>query len=196
MNSQPLHENCPNKEFFLVRIFLHSDWIRRHTEYISVFNPNVGKYGPEKNSAFGHFSRNERFSRSRNFVIIAYSESFKFLQIFVNIVLSEKELQYFTKAAWPFNDKVISIPQTSLSWIDAYEPLFGDRTQHKKWSFPLRISIVNVTKSATNCRCGHIYRKNPQWKTSFFCAVTVMLLWSYSFLQTTRFYIRGATSTV
>ena len=33
---------------FLVRIFTHSDWIRRDTEYLSVFSPNAGKYGPEK----------------------------------------------------------------------------------------------------------------------------------------------------
>ena len=31
----------------LVRIFPHSDWIRRDTEYLSVFSPNVGKHGPE-----------------------------------------------------------------------------------------------------------------------------------------------------
>ena len=28
---------------FLVCIFPHSDWIRRYTPYLSVFNPNVGK---------------------------------------------------------------------------------------------------------------------------------------------------------
>ena len=39
---------------FLVLIFPHSDWIRSispysvNTEYISVFSPNAGKYGPEK----------------------------------------------------------------------------------------------------------------------------------------------------
>ena len=33
---------------FLARIFPRSDWIRRDTEYLSVFSPNVGKYGPEK----------------------------------------------------------------------------------------------------------------------------------------------------
>ena len=38
----------------------------------------------------------------------------------------------------------------------------------KKWSFPLRISSVNVTKSAWNCGFGHIYWRNSQWKTSFF----------------------------
>ena len=43
-----LLEKCPNKEFLLVRIFLHLDWIRRDTEYLSVFNPNAGKYRPEK----------------------------------------------------------------------------------------------------------------------------------------------------
>ena len=33
---------------FLVRIFLHLDWIRRDTPYLSVFSPNAGNYGPEK----------------------------------------------------------------------------------------------------------------------------------------------------
>ena len=31
----------------LVRIFQHLDWIRRDTEYLFIFSPNVGKYGPE-----------------------------------------------------------------------------------------------------------------------------------------------------
>ena len=39
---------------------------------------------------------------------------------------------------------------------------------HKKRSFPLRISSVNVTKSAVSCGFGHIYWKNPELKTSFF----------------------------
>ena len=33
---------------FLVRISPHSDWIRIDTEYLSVFSPYKGKYGPEK----------------------------------------------------------------------------------------------------------------------------------------------------
>ena len=35
-----------------------------------------------------------------------------------------------------------------------------DFTLHKKWSFPLKISLVNVTKSALSCRFGHIYWRN------------------------------------
>ena len=32
---------------------------------------------------------------------------------------------------------------------------------HKKWSFPLRISLVNVSKSAENCGFDHISWGNP-----------------------------------
>ena len=38
---------------------------------------------------------------------------------------------------------------------------------HKKWSFPLKISSVNVTKSVENCGFGHIYWRNPLWKLQF-----------------------------
>ena len=31
----------------------------------------------------------------------------------------------------------------------------------QKWNFSLRISSVNVTKSAVFCRFGHIYWRNP-----------------------------------
>ena len=43
-----LCEKCPNTEFFLVRIFLYLDGIRRFTPYFPIFSPNTGKYGPEK----------------------------------------------------------------------------------------------------------------------------------------------------
>ena len=43
-----LREMCPNTEFFLVRMFPHSDWIRRDTRDLSVFSPNAETYGPEK----------------------------------------------------------------------------------------------------------------------------------------------------
>ena len=42
----PLCEKCPNTEYLLVRIFPHSDWMRRDTSYLSVFSPNTGKYRP------------------------------------------------------------------------------------------------------------------------------------------------------
>ena len=50
-----LGEKCPNTEFFLVRYFPHSDWIRIGTEYLAVFSPNAGKYGREKTSDLDTF---------------------------------------------------------------------------------------------------------------------------------------------
>ena len=38
----------------------------------------------------------------------------------------------------------------------------------QKMKFSLRISSVNVTKSAGNYRFDNIYWRNPLWKTSFF----------------------------
>ena len=38
----------------------------------------------------------------------------------------------------------------------------------QKMNFLLRISSVNVTKSAVSCGFGHIYWRNSSWKTSFF----------------------------
>ena len=40
----------------------------------SVFSPNVGKYGPEKNSVFGHFSRSGIFANFANAIISSFIE--------------------------------------------------------------------------------------------------------------------------
>ena len=38
---------------------------------------------------------------------------------------------------------------------------------HNKWSFSLRISLVNMTKFAGTCGFSQIYWTNPWWKTLF-----------------------------
>ena len=43
-------------------------------------------------------------------------------------------------------------------------------TLHKKWSFPLRVSSVNVTKSAVSCEFGHVYWKILNGKLHFLCS--------------------------
>ena len=43
----PLHENCPYSGFFWFA-FSHMWTVYGEILYISVFSPNVGKYGPEK----------------------------------------------------------------------------------------------------------------------------------------------------
>ena len=53
-----MREKCPNTEFFLVHIFLCSDWVgylRIQSEY--------SKLRTRNNSVFGHFSRSALFSK-------------------------------------------------------------------------------------------------------------------------------------
>ena len=45
-----------------------------------------------------------------------------------------------------------------------------EHTLHKRWGFPLRISSLNVAKSAGDCGFGYIYWRNPQWKLYFLCS--------------------------
>ena len=51
----------------------------------------------------------------------------------------------------------------------------GDINTTQKWSFPLTIFSVNVTKSAVSYGFGHIYWINTYWKASFFCAANVII---------------------
>ena len=52
---QTLHKKCSNTEFFLVRIFPHSHWIRIDTPYSVRMQENAD----QKKHVFGHFSRSE-----------------------------------------------------------------------------------------------------------------------------------------
>ena len=38
---------------------------------------------------------------------------------------------------------------------------YNNLSLQKKWSFPLRTSAVNVTKSPVSCGFGHIFWRNP-----------------------------------
>ena len=50
---------------------------------------------------------------------------------------------------------------------------------HRKWNFPLRIFLVNVTKSTWNWGFCNTYRKYPKWKSSFFvqCSALTVIFW-------------------
>ena len=69
---------------------------------------------------------------------------------------------------------LLSVFLTESSYLTILLSLFKQAstlyTLHKKWSFPLRICSVNVTKSVGNCVFGHIYWRNRYWKTFFVCS--------------------------
>ena len=80
----------------------------------------------------------------------------------------------------PFSDTRENIPEIlniDKSILDETKlqrkmQLLWQLSLHKKWSFPLRISSVSVTKSAVSCGFGHIWWRNALWKTSFFVQCT------------------------
>ena len=50
---------------------------------------------------------------------------------------------------------------TVVGWLTSSCKNVFSVEPHKKWSFPLRISSVNVSKSAGSCGLGHNYWGNP-----------------------------------
>ena len=53
----------------------------------------------------------------------------------------------------------------------------GDKyALHEKWSFPLRISSANETKTAGNCGFGHVYWKVFNGKLYFLCSDASVIL--------------------
>ena len=90
------HNHCVKsvqiRSFFLVRIFPHSDWIRRDKKYLSVFSLNTGKYRPEKTPYLDTFhavniSRVSSLSYDINLYITERWKLFIFLLTFLESIL-------------------------------------------------------------------------------------------------------------
>ena len=97
---------CPKKEFFLVRIFPHSNWIRRDTLYHSVFSPNAVKYGPEKtpyldtfHTVAGTARTSERELRKNKLQLQAYFVSNTFISN-ARLKLAENQASKLSNTLW------------------------------------------------------------------------------------------------
>ena len=80
---------------FLVRIFLHLDWIRRdakYARYLSVFSPNAGKYGPEKTLYLDAFHAvNPHNHLIKHFKSLSLFKDWKVLNTQKKLILIQKE---------------------------------------------------------------------------------------------------------
>ena len=86
---------------FLVRFLPYSDWIRRDTQYFSVFSVNVGKYGLEKLRILTLFTEcltyhNQLTSKSQNFAISKY-KNIEFTEQPPNAFFKKIVFKNFTK---------------------------------------------------------------------------------------------------
>ena len=78
-------------------------------------------------------------------------------------------------------------------WCYQHSNLDTNNAQ-KKWSFPLKVSSVNMTKSAVSCVFGHVYWRNPYWKTVFFVQWNVKFVFKRcSLLINTITYLASKT---
>ena len=59
-------------------------------------------------------------------------------------------------------------------WED-FSTISWKRSLHKKWSFRLRISSVNVTKCEGNCGFGHITEEVLNGKLHFLCSIWALV---------------------
>ena len=62
---------------------------------------------------------------------------------------------------WVSSNPVVYSEPSQISMCP-FSKIANDEFLHcKKWSFLLKISSLNVSKSAENCGIGHIYWRNP-----------------------------------
>ena len=79
-------------------------------------------------------------------------------------VLQSKSMDWFLCDRDLRHERVKDIFERELEWIFpnnfcSYRSMKEEYSLHKKWSFPLRIFSVNVTKSAVSCGFCHILKK-------------------------------------
>ena len=98
---------------FLVRIFPHSDWIRRETEYSVQMRENTN----QKNSEYGHFSRSGNETRIRvqscpGIWILDFLPQFRAEAGFLYVKKCLLEITQISLITW-----VISLQRNSLSFF-------------------------------------------------------------------------------
>ena len=120
---------------FLVRIFPHSDWIRRDTSYLSVFSPNAGKYD-QKNSEYGHFLRSVN-EHNLSFLLQFFSFT-RWINPYQRCIWNPtKHLNFFFENSWlhfcqkasaKMFDMVLNIQQFSCEFCKILKNAFSYRT--------------------------------------------------------------------
>ena len=145
--------------FGLVRIFLYSDWIRKDTSYLSVFSPNVGKYGTEKLRIWILFSQWKVRNNERDLIIVyevtnlslrekcPNTECFLF-RIFVYSVRIQENTDQKNSVFGHFSHSVCVIDKATAYYMFQFFHSKFNFTFYNKWdSFFLKFNFVAVELS-------------------------------------------------
>ena len=98
-------------------------------------------------------------------VLLVLCIYFNWRKMFCGQNLSKSKNGLFNLKSFKLNVKILKPLLIFIlsyhSWHIVFFTFQSHFSLHKKWSFPLRISSVNVTKSGGNWGSGHIYLRNP-----------------------------------
>ena len=156
-----LHEKCPITVFFLlVRIFPHLVCVRRDTEYLSVFSPNVGKYRPEKTPYLGTF---HAVALKTNMFHSIINNN----RIFCSIELSLREkcpnTELFLVRIFLYSDWIRRDTPVSLRYLSVFSPNTG-KYGPKITPYLDTFHAVTVTSQVT---LGSVYLGGYFWRVGF-----------------------------
>ena len=157
MQFDSLCEMHPDTEFLLVRIFPHSNWMRRDTSYLSVFSPNAGKYGPEKTPYLDTFH-----AVHINWVLLSFTILISLVKILIISIL------------WIWiKSQIIEIHNALLTMLKLFPQIYTENPI----MFPKIVTkTVYIRKRIKIFRFHMNPQKNfPLWITDSFCSVFVKL---------------------
>ena len=86
--------------------------------------------------------------------------AFTSMNVWNEILLNEINKIFSWKFSWECFYKYLWTATFDHTLYNLAIPVFFQKSLHKKWTFLLRISSVNVTKSSGNCGFVHIYWRN------------------------------------
>ena len=109
----------------------------------------------------GNFCKLQGKSNSKSIVPMFHSVSYVFFKNSVSFLDANISRTYWQEL----------IPWRMIGMHLAFTLFSEFTTLHKKWNFPLKVSSVNLTKSADSCGFGLIYWRNRNGKLLFFCVV-------------------------
>ena len=108
----PKNQNMERVRIFLVRIFMHSDWIRRGRKYLSVFSPNAGNVNINLLNVVNIDHVIENTSNSGSDTLMQQKEQKKF--VFIRVESMVKGVGEYL-LTWSIKRKFIVKLQTCLS---------------------------------------------------------------------------------
>ena len=121
------------------------------------------------------------FFKSRHISIVHWSQWAE--KLIENVITFRLSLLFLI-----YNKKLTDVLSFLLNSLSQCHCLITKNTA-RKIKCSLRISSVNVTKSAWNCGFGHVYCRNAEWKTSFFVQQNLLCISSPTLFFIVWYYI-------